>query len=634
MIKRLPWLRMLKKTDPEPPLRLPIACGSMTNGEVWYPDTPRKALIRKLVMEKAEEVSRRHNVDRREFMASACGMATTLYMINMVNGCGGGDKPGSNTLGPAGGGVGAGGGAGTATGGAGGGTGGMPGVGGSGAGMGTPTAGATGGGGAGGFDIPPEAMEDGPCAAKALGMGGNELIIDMQSHFATPETNPLGALGLDAFVGQINNQLYPWIVRSPGVASSGKYDRQEYINQILMGSDTTIGVLSGISYSLGADGTGTGGFAALSNEDLLGGAMFLEGMFPGRILTHCMVMPNDRIDVQLAMMDRNKNYTNWKTYPPWQSGGSGYWLNEGVGPQMIQKGIDLQGTPVFCIHKGFPLNSFSPIHTDPKDVGPAAKMFPQATFVIYHSAYQHGFAAGSTGSAPTMPATRTMTCPQDMQRPFGMFPEGPYPDPSYPAGLVDAGMYPRDRGVNSLISSLLDNGIKPNDPGVKIYAECGGVWPQLVTERVEEAMHFWGKLLKYVGEDRIVWGTDCLWFGSPQPLIEAFRCFEISQEFQDMYGYPALTPAIKEKILGQNAAVVQMSRGVNNVGKCHSDIASAQQIRMKREYDEEFGRRRDMMANVWGPKSRREFFRLRKQENEEKSFWSGRIPTPEGRIRG
>ena len=43
-----------------------------------------------------------------------------------------------------------------------------------------------------------------------------------------------------------------------------------------MNSDTTIGVLSGISYSLGADGTGTGGFAALSNEDLIAGAMELE----------------------------------------------------------------------------------------------------------------------------------------------------------------------------------------------------------------------------------------------------------------------------------------------------------------------------------------------------------------------
>ena len=73
MIKRLPWLRRLKKTDPEPPVRLPIADGALSNGEGWWPDSARKRLIRKLVLEKAEEISRRHNVDRREFLASACG---------------------------------------------------------------------------------------------------------------------------------------------------------------------------------------------------------------------------------------------------------------------------------------------------------------------------------------------------------------------------------------------------------------------------------------------------------------------------------------------------------------------------------------------------------------------------------
>ena len=90
-----------------------------------------------------------------------------------------------------------------------------------------------------------------------------------------------------------------------------------------------------------------------------------------------------------------------------------------------------------------------------------------------------------------------------------------------------------------------------------VYAECGGAWPNLMLGRVEEAMHYWGKLLKHIGEDRIVWATDCLWFGCPQPVIQAFRAFEISQEFQDKYGYPALTQARKEKILGQNAAKLQ-----------------------------------------------------------------------------
>jgi hypothetical protein len=34
----------------------------------------------------------------------------------------------------------------------------------------------------------------------------------------------------------------------------------------------------------------------------------------------------------------------------------------------------------------------------------------------------------------------------------------------------------------------------------------------------------------------------------------AFRTFEISTEYQDRYGYPALTDAVKARVLGLNAA--------------------------------------------------------------------------------
>jgi hypothetical protein len=34
----------------------------------------------------------------------------------------------------------------------------------------------------------------------------------------------------------------------------------------------------------------------------------------------------------------------------------------------------------------------------------------------------------------------------------------------------------------------------------------------------------------------------------------AFRAFQITPEYQDRFGYPALTPAIKQKVFGLNAA--------------------------------------------------------------------------------
>jgi hypothetical protein len=97
---------------------------------------------------------------------------------------------------------------------------------------------------------------------------------------------------------------------------------------------------------------------------------------------------------------------------------------------------------------------------------------------------------------------------------------------------------------------MLENGIGPNE---NVYAEIGTTWWNVMRSPVQAA-HVLGKLLKYVGEDNVLWGTDCLFYGSPQDQIQALRSFHISQEFQERHGYPALTREIKAKILGLNGA--------------------------------------------------------------------------------
>ena len=66
--------------------------------------------------------------------------------------------------------------------------------------------------------------------------------------------------------------------------------------------------------------------------------------------------------------------------------------------------------------------------------------------------------------------------------------------------------------------------------------------------------HILGQLLKFMGEDRIVFGSDAVWYGSPQWQIEALWRFQIPEEMCRRYGYPRLTPQIKRKILGLNSA--------------------------------------------------------------------------------
>jgi len=52
----------------------------------------------------------------------------------------------------------------------------------------------------------------------------------------------------------------------------------------------------------------------------------------------------------------------------------------------------------------------------------------------------------------------------------------------------------------------------------------------------------------------VLWGTDAIWYGSPEPQIMAMRTFEITPQFQETYQYPALTPEVKAALFGLNAA--------------------------------------------------------------------------------
>ena len=137
-------------------------------------------------------------------------------------------------------------------------------------------------------------------------------------------------------------------------------------------------------------------------------------------------------------------------------------------------------------------------------------MFPDLRFIVYHSAYEPGLS------------------------------EGPYTDET------------ADVGINRLLTSMQSSGI---GPGENVYAELGTTWWCLV-KRPVEAAHSLGKLLLAFGEDNILWGTDGIWYGATQPIIDAFRAFEIPEEMSAEFGYPQLTPALKEKILTRNAARV------------------------------------------------------------------------------
>ena len=179
----------------------------------------------------------------------------------------------------------------------------------------------------------------------------------------------------------------------------------------------------------------------------------------------------------------------WKAYT--HAGGPGWWLDDPLGDVFLDQAVAL-GLPTIAVHKGFGRSSE---YSAPRDVGPAAAAHPDVDLVIYHSGYD----VDST--------------------------EGPYD--------------PEGQGVDRLVRSLEEAGV---EPGANVYAELGSTW-RSVMGSPDQAAHVLGKVLLAVGEDNVCWGTDSIWYGSPQDQIEAFRAFEITPEFQDRFGYPALTPS-------------------------------------------------------------------------------------------
>jgi predicted TIM-barrel fold metal-dependent hydrolase len=197
----------------------------------------------------------------------------------------------------------------------------------------------------------------------------------------------------------------------------------------------------------------------------------------------------------------------FKVYTAWGPEGRGYALDDpSIGLPVVQKARDL-GVRIVIAHKGLPLVRFDREHNRPDDMVAVSRQFPDMQFVVFHGAW-------------------------DKNRV-----EGPYrPDATL--------------GIDTFLRALDRHGVPPND---NVWVDLGTVWRE-VLRNPTVAAHTLGKLLKRVGERRVLWGTDAIWYGSPQPQLQAFRAFTISTELQERFGYPALTDAVKAQVLGLNAA--------------------------------------------------------------------------------
>ncbi len=98
----------------------------------------------------------------------------------------------------------------------------------------------------------------------------------------------------------------------------------------------------------------------------------------------------------------------------------------------------------------------------------------------------------------------------------------------------------------------------PEKYGVtNVYGDLGQIfaWTAVAEPRLAAALM--GTLIKGLGPDRILWGTDAVWTGAPQWQIEGLRRLEIPEDMQRKYGFKPLGPAagpIKTAIFSGNSA--------------------------------------------------------------------------------
>jgi uncharacterized protein len=359
------------------------------------------------------------------------------------------------------------------------------------------------------YQVPVEATMEQAAADEAL--GGTQTVVDVQTHFMADREalHRLAGPNIDFY-----QALSPdWWSGLDGITFHGF---AEYLRCVFLESETALAVLS-------APPPDSNGDWFLTNEELAGTRELIDRLAgSGRLLNHTVIHPTMPGNIERMEEWRDTFHpVGWKVYTMGRfdtertlqglmgfSEGSGWMLDdERIGVPLLEEARRL-GVMNICSHKGL---SGLVDNGSPRDIGPCAKAFPDLRFIVYHS----GFEGVAEDEGPFTPETA-------------------------------------DLGINRLITTAVDNGI---GPGGNIYAELGTTWFCLV-KRPIEAAHVLGKLLVAFGEDNILWGTDAIWYGSSQPAIDAFRTFQIPPALREQYGYPELTPEIKTKILGLNAARV------------------------------------------------------------------------------
>jgi predicted TIM-barrel fold metal-dependent hydrolase len=351
-------------------------------------------------------------------------------------------------------------------------------------------------------------------AAFAEQQGAPYFIFDVQTHYVGSHYDPTNAE--DHRKGGVSKQallslrrrireagLNPQLTGDKGTIDDLSW--RNFVKEVFLDSETTIGLISTPPGPYPQEAVVPPQEMAHIRDEVnrVAGSQ--------RMLAHGLVTPQlGTADLDfMTIQAETLKVEAWKCYTGSCPKGfdRGWWMDdERIAYPMLERARKLNVKRV-CVHKGLPLGPV-PDYNHPRDLIKAAKDFPDIDFLVYHS--------GLKGSSNMNEgATRTGEIPWTSE-------------------------FCR---------------MKQQEPGISnIYMELGSTFGQLVTTQPAACAHLLGQIIQTFGADHVLWGTDSIWYGTPQWQIEAFRRFQIPDQLLDRHRYQALTRQVKEQIFGLNAA--------------------------------------------------------------------------------
>ena len=342
----------------------------------------------------------------------------------------------------------------------------------------------------------------------------DQFIMDMHTHFLRDDTRLTSFVRLRESVIQRG-----W---NPQLSASGeqtiehlKFDN--YFKEVYLDSDTKIALISSAPSDIPEDWF-------LTNQQMAEARQRVnEQAGTTRMLAHAIMRPGapgwlDELDAALELRpDSVKGYTvgdnthkETSAYP-WR-------MDDETVMYPGYERMLAAGVTTVCVHKGlwgrataerFP--HLSP-YADVRDVAKAARDWPQLNFVIYHAAYR-------------------------------------LDDPDW--ALAEFERTGRIEWVTDLAEIPEAHGVS------NVHADLGQIFAQTLIAQPRMCAAIMGTLIRGLGHDKVCWGTDAVWTGSPPWQIEGLRRLEIPEDMQAAHGFAPLGAAdgaVKSAIFGGNNA--------------------------------------------------------------------------------